>query len=223
MSETLIQPPLTPNQPQPPWTPLKVLKGAVVAISRTNAQQKTVVAFQYNPVTLTRNLSPVLVTEGAGGSSVRFNATAKQTIDVTITLDATDDGGPQGNGILPQLAMLELLINPSSAALNQYWTSTQGASIEVLPPLAPRTLFVWGPNRVLPVKLTTINVTEKEFNTNLNPIFAEVKLGMEVYPYNEAGQPEYSYLLTNLQKLETMSALVPTTGVTIGVDPSGLT
>src|SRR6185295_9999420 len=130
---------------------------------------------------------------------------------------------PQGNGILPQLAALELLINPTSSDLSTYRSTTQSSKVEILPPLAPRVLFVWGPNRVLPVRITSITFTEKQFNTSLNPIFAEVALKLEVYPYSDAGDPEYNYLLSNLQKLETLNAMNTTTGVTIGVDPSGLT
>jgi hypothetical protein len=215
---TVQAPTASTGTPQPPWTPIKVLKGALVAISRTSTS-KTVVAFQYNPILLSRNLCPIFY-QSRGD---RFNATAKQTIDITITLDASDDGGPQGNGILPQLATLELLVNPSSTTVTRYLKTAQSLKVEIVPPLAPRLLFVWGPNRVLPVRLQSLDVKEKEFNTSLNPIFAEVTLKLEVFPFDEAGDSEYNYLLGNLQKLETLSAMTSSSGVDIGVDPSGLT
>src|SRR5215470_5023995 len=225
MSEPLIQPPTsTTTAPEPPWTPVVVLKGALVSISRTSGTA-TVVPFQFNPTQLTRNLSPVFYQQRGD----RYNATAKQTIDVTVTLDASEDGGPAGTGgipvgVLPQIAALELLINPSSTDLSTYRTATKSATVEVLPPLAPRLLFVWGPNRVLPVRITSLGFTEKEFNTSLNPIFAEVTVKLEVYPYSEAGDPEYNYLLANLTKLETQSALnTAAAGANIGVPTSALT
>lgn len=214
----VIMPTAATGTPQPPWTPLKPLKGALVAISRTNTT-KTVVAFQYNPVLLSRNLTPVFYQQKGD----RFNATAKQTIDVSITLDASEDGGPNANGILPQLATLELLLNPSSTTVNTYLKTAKSLKMEIIPPLGPRILFVWGPNRVLPVRIKSLDIKEKEFNTSLNPIFAEVTLKLEVYPFDEAGDKEYSYLLANLQKLESMSAMSSSAGVAIGVDPSGLT
>jgi hypothetical protein len=219
MSEPLINPPTAANTaPDPPWTPLSVIKGALVAINRTSGA-KTVVPFQFNPIQLTRSVTPVYYqTRGD-----RYNATAKESLDLTITLDASYDGGPQGNGILPQLAALELLINPTSSELSTYRSTSQSSKVEILPPLAPRILFVWGPNRVLPVRITSITFTEKQFNTSLNPIFAEAALKLEVYPYSDAGDPEYNYLLSNLQKLETLNAMNSTTGMTIGVDPAGLT
>jgi len=211
-------PTVATGTPQPPWTPLKVLKGALVAISRTSTK-KTVVAFQYNPILVSRNLTPVFY-QNKGD---RFNATARQTIDISVTLDASDDGGPQGNGILPQLSTLELLVNPSSTTVSTYLRTAQSLKVEIVPPLAPRILFVWGPNRVLPVRIKSLDVKEKEFNTSLNPIFAEVGLKLEVFPFDEAGDSEYAYLLSNLQKLETLSAMGSTSGVDIGVDPAGLT
>jgi hypothetical protein len=217
MSESLIAPTATTAAPEPPWTPVVVLKGALVSISRTTGLP-SVVPFQFNPTQLSRNLSPVYY-QNKGD---RYNATAKQTIDVTLTLDASETGGPEAMGILPQLASLELLINPSSIDLGLYWAATQTATVEVLPPLAPLTLFVWGPSRVLPVRITSLDVKEKEFNTSLYPIFAEVGVKLEVYPYSEAGPTEYGFLLANLVILEGMNALNVVSGINIGVDASGL-
>jgi hypothetical protein len=214
----LINPPTSSTStPQPPWTPIVVLKGALVAIDRTSGVS-TIVPFQYNPIELTRAVSPVFY-QGRGD---RYNGTAKQTLTLKVTLDASDDGGPAGFGVLPQLASLELMVNPSSSSLSSYRSTSQSAKIEVLPPLAPRILFVWGPSRVLPVRITKIDFSETQFNTNLNPIYATASLSLEVYPYSDAGDPEYGYLLSNLQILESTSLLNVTTGQEIGVDALGL-
>jgi hypothetical protein len=59
--------------------------------------------------------------------------------------------------------------------------------IEVIPPEAPLTLFVWGPKRVLPVRITGFSITEQFFDTNLNPIRATVSLSMSVLTYQDLG------------------------------------
>lgn len=246
----VVPPTVVAGAPQPPWTPLQPFKGALIAIDRTNPSAKTVVAFQYNPLGLSRELKGVYPQktdphdEGAPATAARetpkvkakapmieddsrFAGTASQTISLTITLDASDDGGPTSGGypagILPQLAALELLINPKSSDVSSYIQRADSSTIVVLPNLAPRILFVWGPNRVLPVKIGSLSVQEKEFNSSLNPIFAEVTLQLTVCPFDRATSQELSYLLTNLQKLETMSALAAAPAPAIGVDPSGLT
>ena len=41
-------------------------------------------------------------------------------------------------------------------------------------------LFIWGRKRVLPVNINSMNVTETEFSTDLNPIRATVSVGLTV-------------------------------------------
>ena len=59
--------------------------------------------------------------------------------------------------------------------------------IEVIPPEAPLTLFVWGVKRVLPVRLTEFSITEEAYDPGLNPIRAKVGLGMRVLNYHDLG------------------------------------
>jgi hypothetical protein len=49
------------------------------------------------------------------------------------------------------------------------------------------TLFVWGPNRVTPVRLTGIEISEEQFDPRLNPIRAKVTLSMRVLNVNDVG------------------------------------
>jgi hypothetical protein len=48
-------------------------------------------------------------------------------------------------------------------------------------------VFVWSRNRVLPVRLTEISITEEAFDTGLNPIRAKVSLGLRVLNANDLG------------------------------------
>ena len=42
-------------------------------------------------------------------------------------------------------------------------------TIEILPPVAPLTIFVWGPKRALPVKLTEFSITEEAHDLEAEP------------------------------------------------------
>lgn len=204
---------------QPPYAAIPLIKGALVLINRTNATQKSTIPFQYNPESLTRSLSPRYYKSQGD----RFTGPAAQSIDVTVRLENSNNGGTDPNGILPQLAALEMMINPSSTDLNTYSQDVKSNKLQAVPPLAPRVLFIWGENRVLPVRLTSISVTETMFNNNLTPVIADVGLKMELYPFEEASDADYQYLLANIKKLEAAQKLVSTAGINIGVDVSGLT
>jgi hypothetical protein len=198
-----------------PYPPADLLKGAMIAAVRGSAaSQPSIVPFQYNPSTLSRTLSPSYYE----GSSERFTGPAKQSIDVTVQLEASGSReAATGDGVLAYLAALELMIQPSSDDLDAYVQDTKSNKMKAVPPLAPRSLFVWGPSRVLPVRLTSMTVTEKLFGPNLSPVLAEVALKMEIYPFNEASDKDYQLILTNLKMLEKLRGDVPTSGVDIGV------
>ena len=44
----------------------------------------------------------------------------------------------------------------------------------------PVTLFVWGPGRIVPVRVTDLTITEQLYNPSLNPIHAEAQLSLRV-------------------------------------------
>ena len=71
--------------------------------------------------------------------------------------------------------------------------------IEVIPPVAPLTLFIWGPTRVLPVRLTDFTITEEAHDVNLNPIRAKVSLSLQVLSYSDLSvtHPGYHLFLTH--------------------------
>ncbi len=65
------------------------------------------------------------------------------------------------------------------AVLGPLLGSTSGFSFtrEENPPML---LFIWGRKRVLPVNINSMNITETEFSTDLNPIRATVSLNLTV-------------------------------------------
>ena len=44
----------------------------------------------------------------------------------------------------------------------------------------PVVLFIWGPGRIVPVRVTGLTVTEKLYNETLSPTHAEAQLSLRV-------------------------------------------
>src|SRR5262245_14656656 len=156
------------------------LKGALVSIN-DQAGTTLIVPFQYNPEGLRRTLQPAMVggEEGDRSQAVRFKSAPIEQITIDVDLDAADlleqaDPVTTSYGLGPQLAGLELLVYPSSTEIGTRDALLASGTIEVAPLTAPRTLFVWGPRRVLPVRLESYTIAEEQFDTNLNPIRARV-------------------------------------------------
>jgi hypothetical protein len=52
---------------------------------------------------------------------------------------------------------------------------------------APLIILVWGRNRLVPVRLTQLSITEEAFDAALNPIRAKVTLALRVLNVNDLG------------------------------------
>ena len=74
-------------------------------------------------------------------------------------------------------------------------------TIEIIPPDAPLTLFIWGAKRILPVRLTELSVTEEAFDPNLNPIVARVTVGLTVLTYQDLGLASVGGALSMAQQV----------------------
>jgi hypothetical protein len=170
----------------------RVLKGAIVAVDPLNPLA-SIVVFQYNPDTLQRTIRPRVVGERAErGEALRLAGPPEETISVDIVLDATDgleqgDANATSAGVGHSLAALEMLVYPKSALVIANEVLAAVGVIEVIPPEAPLTLFVWGPKRVLPVRIMDFSITEQAFDPALNPILAKVHLGLRVLTYQDLG------------------------------------
>src|SRR6267378_4566128 len=166
----------------------RLWKGAIVGVDPLNPIPNVVV-FQYNPDTMTRKLEPRAVSaEGDRGEAFRLTGPPKETITLSIEIDATDQleqANPLAvlSGIHPTLAALEMLLYPTSALTIANTALALVGNLEIIPPEAPLTLFFWGPARVLPVRITSLSITEEAFDTLLNPIRAKVDLSLQVLSY----------------------------------------
>jgi hypothetical protein len=168
----------------------RILKGGIVLIDPVSGQvlPNGVIVLQYNPDTLSRTLKIKGMEEGADRSeALRLKGPPVETFKIDAEIDATDqlefpdqNANTLENGIFPQLAALEILVYPTSARLQNNFDLVQQGTLEIVPTETPLSLFVWSANRVMPVRLTDLSVTEEAFDPKLNPIRAKVSIGMRV-------------------------------------------
>lgn len=222
-----------PNKP-------KILRGAFVEYGLS--LPPLFVVFQFNPLQLTRNRSLTFeVPSSETGDKIKtlrdchakYNDLTKlqedqlvtvqeESIGFDIRLDATDrlnDGDTitEQFGISPQLATLEAMVQPKGEGLIGQalgallgspggFSFTKGAN----PPLI---LFIWGRKRVLPVNINSLNITETQFSTDLNPIQATASVNLTViegksipYMYSKAMKEAMSVL--NLANIADIADVV---------------
>lgn len=190
----------------------KYLRGAFVQFMPTFLiPLPNVIVFQYNPETMTHTWTPAAASEEAskpGGNPLAVKGVPGESFSFTLVLDAyqaISDGGVSGaladvSGVYTRLAALEMLQFPTGSGgglLGSVSLSIGSggigfsASVGVEPVRTvpesqlPTVLFVWGAGRIVPVKVTSLTVTEKLYDTILNPIHAEVQVGLKVLTPDE--------------------------------------
>jgi hypothetical protein len=173
----------------------RLVKGGFVLVDPVSGAVRRVVSLQYNPDSLSRSLQ----IQGTGGDgdrseALRLKGPPVETIKLEAEIDATDQLEFPGSnrttvetGLHPQLAALETIVYPSSASLIENDGLAAAGTIEIVPMQSLLTLFVWSANRILPVRITELSVTEESFDPALNPIRAKVSLGMRVLSVDDLG------------------------------------
>jgi len=195
----------------------RLLRGGIILIDPASGAVQRVISLQYNPETLTRSLQPQSVADGgAAGEPLRLKGPPAETIRLDAELDATDqlefpDDHPQArdSGIHAQLAALETIVYPDSAALIRNNQIANLGTLEIAPTVAPLSLFVWSCERVVPVRVTDFSITEEAFDARLNPIRAKVSLGLRVLHVGDLGFGDkggHLYLVYQ-QRKERLAAL----------------
>jgi hypothetical protein len=195
----------------------KLTKGAIIGLDPFNPLA-SVIVFQYNPKSLTRNLEA----QTAGGSDgdrtevLRLRGAPVETISIQeLEIDAADQletGDPLATtmGIYPQLSALEMLLYPKSINVILNTSLLLAGTIEIVPPAAPFTLFIWGLKRVVPVRITGFSIEEQEYDPSLNPIRASVKgFSLRVLSYNDFPvlHPGYGLFLAHQVVKEVMATI----------------
>lgn len=199
-----------PNSP-------RLLKGGIVLLDPATSAIIRIIALQYNPDTLTRSLQPQSAKEGGDRSeATRLTGPPVETIKLDAEIDATDQlESPSANpnatkfGIQPQLAALETILYPSSTQLLANNALARSGTLEIVPMLAPLTLFIWSKSRILPVRITDCSITEEAFDPSLNPIRARVSLTLRVLSVTDLGfdQKGGSLFMIYQQQKEALAAL----------------
>ena len=192
----------------------RLIKGAIIGLDPINPLA-SVVVFQYNPDTMTRRLEARSTGGGEGSDrseAFRLTGPPKETITLNIEVDAADQleqANPIAivSGVSPTLAALEMLLYPKSSTVIANTALALIGNIEIIPPEAPLTLFVWGPTRVLPVRVTGFSITEEAYDTLLNPIRAKVDLTLTVLSYVDLklANPGYTLFMAHQITKEVMA------------------
>lgn len=152
-----------------------------------------VIPFQYNPETLSRKLTPWNPFEVDQTARGQIAPTAqpfdpKETITLEIHFDASDqleesDPIAAQFGVADRIAAVEKLLLPSQGIIGDLLAAAAavvGASQPPQRPTVPVSLFVWGPGRILPVRVTDYGIEETTFLPSLQPLTAKITLALEV-------------------------------------------
>lgn len=210
---------------------MAALKGAFLNIGAgLLGALPNIVVFQFNPDRMTRTPSLARQPPAPDGSgthpAMQQPDYPTESISFSLRLDATDQLAQRNpiaaaSGILPTLSALELLMVPSSGvSLDLFSLSGSANKPFQLPPLNLNTiLFFWGPYRILPVAISTLSITETEYDPLLNPVRAEVSVSLRVLTpsqLNNATLAIGAYNYTEKVK-QVMAALNLANAVSIGV------
>ncbi len=206
----------------------RLLRGGLVLIDPTTGAVLRIIALQYNPDSVTRSLQIKGVSGETGDrqEALRLKGPAVETIKVEAEIDATDameanDATTNDAGLHPQLAALEVIVHPSSAHLSATNAEASSGSLEIAPELAPLPLFVFGPKRIVPVRITELSITEEAFDAALNPMRAKVSLGLRVLSTDDLGFDGKggNLFLSYLKAKEQLAQRVPSSSfATLGIN-----
>ena len=172
-----------------------------------------IVIFQFNPEQISRTINiPSNDSGSTNPDTARLteprttSSPPTESFSITAHFSAMDDLGsggavsaiPRVFGIGPQLAALEKMVQTSAgfislgigAAIDAIGDALGGsnnkdASRKIPREDSPRILFIWGPSRVLPVEIKSMSITEQQYDPLLNPVQAEVQIGMSIVTFNK--------------------------------------
>lgn len=211
---------------------VSLLRGALIEYgSDFLGPLPNVVIFQFNPETMSRVIQ---IPPRPGGPAARETAQAGEPpvekITIKAAFSAADqlDGGDKlarAFGIGPPLAALEKMVYPSNIlgglvgkaidAIGDALGLGGGGEAPCQPiprEQYPRILFIWGLTRVLPVVIDSMSITEQQYDSLLNPVRAEVSIGMSVNPIGKCsndvigkGALDYTNLAKEAQAISNLA------------------
>jgi hypothetical protein len=172
----------------------KLTRGALVQLAEDIiGVVPNIIPFQYNPETLTRKMTPwnPFEVDQTGRGQIAPTAQPfdpKEAITMEIHFDAADqleDDDPVAAlvGVADRIAAIEKLLMPSEGLLGDVLNAAAalvGAAQPPKRPTVPISLLVWGPGRILPVRVTDYSIDETTFLPSLQPMTAKISLSLEV-------------------------------------------
>jgi hypothetical protein len=178
------------------------LRGALIEFTETfPIPIPNVIIFQYNPETMTHTWTPATTNPGTPGSTsnpLAITGDPQESFSFTLAMDSNDmiaDGDAVEtalatvSGVYTRLAALEMLLFPTAPPGGGLIGSVTAAlGIGGSPSSDPtrQVLFIWGPGRIVPVRVTTLTITEKLYDSVLlNPTHVEAQLGLRVLTQEE--------------------------------------
>lgn len=208
-----------------------LLKGALIEYSDDFLGPiPNVVIFQFNPESLSRQIQIPPRPTGTGSRETSQAGEAPiEKITLTAHFSAADQLGnknilARGVGIGPSLAALEKMVYPAGLisgligeALDAigdaiFGGADEGATQPIPRENYPKTLFVWGLTRVLPVIVDSMTINEQEYDFILNPVRAEVSLSLSVINPSKCsddmiakGAFEYSNIAKDLMAISNIA------------------
>jgi hypothetical protein len=177
------------------------LRGALVEFMPTPLIPiPNIIVFQYNPESMshawTQPEAPKAGPNQTTTNPLAVEGNPGESFSFTLSLDASDsiaDGGASGalatiSGVASRIAALEMLLFPSSdTAGGLLGTVTAllgggggGVKRKVPASTINTVLFVWGPGRIVPVRVTALTVTEPLYDRLLNTTTAEAQITLRV-------------------------------------------
>lgn len=173
----------------------RLIRAGLVLMAPDTGAVSRIIALQYAAETVTRQITAQTIQDGQNRSQpLRLTGPATETISLDAVIDATDqlefpDRNPEAAalGIFPALAALETMLYPSSAQLERQNAQAAAGSFEITPAETPLALFVWSAQRIVPIRLDSLQITEEFFDARLNPIRAKLSLSMKVLSVDDLG------------------------------------
>lgn len=173
----------------------RLTRAGLVLISPDSGNVERIITLQYASESLSRSLEVQSIADEPDRSQpLRLTGPAIETITLEAELDATDqlefpDQNPDvvEAGLFPVLSAMEVLIHPTTAQLERQNAQASAGSFEITPAETPLALFVWSAKRIVPVRITSLSITEEQFDAKLNPIHAKVSLSLRVLSVDDLG------------------------------------
>lgn len=170
-------------------------RAGLVLIDPDSGVVDRIIALQYPSESLSRSLEIQSIGDEPDRSrALRLRGPAVETISLEAELDATDqlefpeqNGAVVDAGLFPVLSALETMVHPTTRQLTRQDEQAASGSFEITPVETPLALFVWSRNRVAPVRVTSLSITEDFFDPRLNPIHATVSLSLRVLSVDDLG------------------------------------